>query len=136
MAQEGVLNALIQCHWGAGGIGAHIALLNYISNYVPQMGMPQSPWDDLYFTSKGKGTRGSAGCANCPTASLNQIGATLKTPTAEAINVGLAGDPSVDILGLLSAGDASINVSCTRKTIYLLAPYVGMFLEVAMRGNL
>ena len=46
----------------------------------------------------------------------------------EAIGAALAGDPRVELLGLFTTYYSIIDSICIRKTIYLHAPYVGIFL--------
>ena len=70
-AQEVVPTAFLQCHRVAGGLGAHIFLVHYVSSYVLQMIQPMYPWDGLSFASKGKSTCSAIGCTNWLTSSLN-----------------------------------------------------------------
>ena len=76
-AQEGVPTAFLHWRERVMGEGAQIALLHLVSSYVPRMGMPASPWENLYFALKGDITCGACACANWQTASLNQIRATV-----------------------------------------------------------
>ena len=70
-----MLTAFLQRHWGAGKLIMHIALLNSVSRYVPWLGIPTSPWDDVYLNSKGGVTCGAVRYANWLTSILHQIGA-------------------------------------------------------------
>ena len=99
--QEGILTALIKWHRDAGVWGSETVLLHSISNYVPRIGMPPSPWDDLYFPFK---------CVL----------------TVDAINTALVGYPIIDLLIPFTVDDAGVDAVPVSKTIYLTVPYMDM----------
>ena len=110
--QEGVPTAFLQWHQGATGRGAQIALLYLVTSYVPRRGLSKSPWDDLYFASKGDIICGFIPCANWKTASFHQIGATVHVPTILEIDTGLYQDPDADLLGNFTVDDADVEPLC------------------------
>ena len=112
-----------------GGKGTKIALLHSMSSYALHMGITPSPWDDLFFAYKGKVTFYNFGCENWLPDSLHQIGAALYALTAKAIESALASSPKLDQLGPVTYEDSGIDFMKYRKTIYLSAPYLGIFLE-------
>ena len=126
--KEGVPTAFIQWYQGAWCKGVKIALLHSMLNYLPRMGMPPSPWDNLSFVSKGKMNCVTVGCANCFTASLHQIGSAIYVLTVEAIDTDMAADPSAELLERFLFENSGIDSVCFHKTIYLPYPYLGMFL--------
>ena len=121
--------ALIQWHQITGERGAHIALLRSVSSYASCMGMPMLICDDLSFTYKGNVTCGVVGCANWLSINLHQIGASLYVPATQSIDAALATNPDMDLLGLFTKEEADVEYICVRKTIYLPAPYLRIFLE-------
>ena len=128
-AQEGVFTVFLQWHQIIGGRGTQIALLHLVSSYVPHMGMPPPPWDDLSFVSKEEVTCGVVVCANWLMAKLHQIGAMVHVPMAQAIHVALSADPKTDLLGPFTTDDADVDAIHVQKTIYLPSPFTGIFLE-------
>ena len=128
-AQEGVPTAFLHWRKRMMGRGAQIALLHLVSSYVPRMGMPASPWENLYFALKGDISCGACACANWQTASLNQIRATVHVCVDLAIDAELAADPDIDLLGPFTSTDVDVEPLRVRKTIYLPAPFFGIFLE-------
>ena len=50
-------------------------------------------------------------------------------PSAAAIDTSLARDPNVTLLGPCGAGDAGAEIIHCQKTVYVPAPYVGLFLS-------
>ena len=59
LAQEGVPTNFLQWHQGTSVRGAQIMLLHSVSSYIPRMGLPASPWDNLSFALKGDVTYGA-----------------------------------------------------------------------------
>ena len=49
-------------------------------------------------------------------------------PSAAPINAAINGDPDLKLLGPCGAGDAGVESIRCRKTVYVPAPYVGLFL--------
>ena len=72
-------------------------------------------------------------CANWLTASLHQIGATVHVPVTQAIDAALAVNPNLDLLGPYTADNADVEATCVKKTIYLPAPFVRIFLELNLK---
>ena len=128
-AQESVPTALLQCNQGPRGRGAQITLLHSVSNYDPRMGIMALPWDNSSFDLKGDITCGTIACANWPPASLHQIGSMVHAPTDLAIDTALDADPDSNLLGPFSYIDANLEPLCIRMTVYLPAPFVGIFPE-------
>ena len=94
---------LLQWYQGVRGRGAQIALPQSISNYVPRMGLPASPWDDRSFASEGGITCGTIACANWPLEILHHIRATFHVPMDLAIDAALDADLDTDLLGTFSS---------------------------------
>ena len=90
--------------------------------------MHASPWYGLSFASKVEVTCGTIVCAKSLTESLLQIITYIYILIAEAIHYALASDPSVEVMGPLSAENTGINVICAWKRIYLLALYIKILL--------
>ena len=68
-------------------------------------------------------------CANWLIVSLYQIDATVHVLKVQAIYAALASDPKLDLLGTFSVDDVNVDAICIRKTIYIPAPFAGIFLE-------
>ena len=83
------------------------------------MRTPLSPWDDLYFASKGEVTYGAVMCVNWITEILHQIGIEIYILTTKAIYSDLAAETRAELLGNFTADDTSVNAVCARKKIYL-----------------
>ena len=111
------------------GRGAQIVLLQSVSNYVPRMGLTESPWNDEYFKSNQDIACGTITCKNWPPESLHQIRATVHVPTDLAIDAELSADPYTNLLGPFYSTDVNMEPLCICKTIYLPAPFVGIFLK-------
>ena len=62
-------------------------------------------------------------------ARIHQIGSTIYFPTDLAINTTLTADPNAKLLGPLTSIDANLEPLCIRKTIYLPAPFIEIFLK-------
>ena len=103
-------------------------MLHSIYHYVPRVGMPALPWDELYFSSKGEVTCGTVGYTNWPIVSLHQIGVTIYVLMTEAINTVLARKTSMNLMEKFSTENAGVNVIRGCKTIYLPTPYMGVFM--------
>ena len=129
VAQEGVPTVLLQCHQGARRRGVQIALLHSVSNYVPRMGLPASPWDNRSFASKGDITCETIACANWLPEILHHIRATVHVPMGLAIDSALTDDLDTDLLGTFSSMDAKVEPLHARKTIYPPATFFGIFLN-------
>ena len=86
-------------------------------------------WAEISFVSKGKVTCGTITCSNWLTESLHHIGAAIYTPIADAIDAALDSNPSEDIIGKFYTNNNGVNKVCVHITIYLPAPYMGMFLK-------
>ena len=128
-AQEVVPTAFLQWHWSAVGRGMQIVLLHLVSSYTRHMGMLAPTWDDLYFVSNVKVTRGAVVCTNWLTSRLHQIGATVHVLRAQVIDAALASDLKLDLMGPFTMDDADMDAIHFRNTIYLPAPFLGIFLE-------
>ena len=104
-------------------------LLHSVSNYVPNMGLPESLWDDGSFVSKGGISCRTIACVNWLPASLHQIGSTVYFPTDLAIDTTLVSNLGADLLGPFTSTYANVEPLCIRKTIYLPAPFIEIFLK-------
>ena len=104
-------------------------LLHFISNHVPRVDIFPSPWNNLFFASKGVVTCGANGCGKFPTASLHHIGSAIYLPTVESIDAAFVADPGAKLLGAFTVEDDRVNAIHIRKKIYLPVPCVGMFLD-------
>ena len=129
VAQEGVPTVLLQCHQGARRRGVQIALLHSVSNYVPSMCLPESPWYNGSFASKGGIACNIIPCTKWPPVSLHQILDLDHVPIYLYIGAALAADPDTDLLGAFSSTDTNVEPLRIRKTFYLPPPFVGIFLE-------
>ena len=110
------------------GIGTHIALLHLISRYASLIVMPPSPWYGLSSEPKGEVTCGTAVCTNWLMSIGCHIGATVYVLKAQAIDASLVDDPKLELLGSFAA-DAYMGSLRVRKTVYLAASYMVIFLE-------
>ena len=106
-----------------------IATLHSVSKYVPRMGIPESPWENGSFASKGGIACGTIACAIWPLVTLNQTRATIHVPTDLAIDAALAADLDTNLLGTFSSTDMNVEPLRIRKTIYLPAPFARLFLK-------
>ena len=93
------------------------------------MGLMASLWANGFFASKGDITYGTIACVDWPPASLQQIRATFHVPTDLAIDAELSADPYTNLLGPFYSTDVNMEPLCICKTIYLPAPFVGIFLK-------
>ena len=93
------------------------------------MGMLASPWDDAIFVLKGYIAYGTIACMNWPPKILHRIGATVHVLADLAIDAALAANPDTNLLGPFSSTDSNVEPLCIHKTIYLPAPFVGIFLR-------
>ena len=128
-SQEGVPTVFLQSHQGESGRGSHIAILHSVYNYVLRMGLPDPPWDDDSFSSKGEICCGTISCVNWLLASLHQIGSMVYLPTDLAIDTTIAADPDADLLGNFTSMYTNVEPLCIRNNIYLSAPFIEIFLE-------
>ena len=111
------------------GVRRSYCASSFLIKLRPFNGDALLPWDNLSFVAKEKVTCGAVGYPNWITTSLHQISTDLYIPTAEAIDASLASDWEVDLLETVSSEDAGVDAVHVHKTIYLLVPYVSMFLE-------
>ena len=49
-------------------------------------------------------------------------------PSGAAIDTSLSGDAKLTLLGPYGLGDAGVEIILCRNTVYVAAPYVGLFL--------
>ena len=128
-SHESAPNTFLQWNQYTRRRGSHIALLRLVSSYVPGMGLLVSLLDNLSLTSKGETTCGSVACANWQTASIHQIGSTVHILANLSIDTALVLDPDEDLLGPFTTAEYDMEPLCVHKTIYLCAPFIGLFLE-------
>ena len=83
-------------------------ILHSVSNYVPIMGLPETPWDDSSFASKGGIACSTIACANWPLVNLHNIGDTFYLPTDLSINTVLAAKPETNLLGPFTSTDVNV----------------------------
>ena len=95
------------------------------------MGRPPCCWDGESFANRGDVTFGTAPLAHWDPAYLH-LAAVVHVPSAAAIDAAIAGDAGLKMLGPYGAGDAGVESVRCCKTVYVPAPYVGLFLG----GNL
>ena len=57
------------------------------------------------------------------------LAAAVHVPSAAAIDVAIAGDADLKMMGPYGAGDAGVESVRCRKTVYVPAPYVGLLLS-------
>ena len=93
------------------------------------MGLPESPWYNFYFASKGGTTYGAVACANWKTYSLHQIMWKVHVLTDLEIDAALSYDPDLDLLGPFATTDVDTEALCVRTSIYTPAPFASLFLE-------
>ena len=119
----------LQWNQGARGRGTQIALLHSVTNYVPSMGILESPLDNGSFALKGGITYRTITCATFPPENLHQIEAMVYDPTDLDIDTALAANLDTNLLGTLYSMNVNMNPPRVRKTIYLPAPFVGLLLK-------
>ena len=70
-----------------------------MSNYVPRMRIPTSPWDDGSFILKSYIACGTTTCMNWTPEILQQIGVMVYVPIDMYIYTVLDADPDTNLLG-------------------------------------
>ena len=95
------------------------------------MGSPPCQWDDATFANRGDLSYGTAPLVNWDPTYLHLTPA-VHVPRAAIIDTYLAGDANLTLLGPYGAGDAGVETIRCRKTVYVPAPYVGLFLGAAL----
>ena len=93
------------------------------------MGLATSTCDNGSFASKGDVTYKTIACANWPPPRLHQIGAMVHVPMDLAIDAALAYEPYTNLLGPFNSTYADAEPLRILNTIYLPAPFVGLFLK-------
>ena len=93
------------------------------------MGLTASSWDDCSIVSNEYIAYGKLACSNWLMSSLHHIGAIVHVHTDLDIDVALTINPDTDLLGDFSSTNADVEPFRVPKKIYLLAPFVGIFLE-------
>ena len=99
----------LQWNQGARGRGAQIALLHSVTNYVPSMGILESPLDNGSFALKGGITYRTITCATFPPENLHQIEAMVYDPTDLDIDTALAANLDTNLLGTLYSMNVNMN---------------------------
>ena len=91
------------------------------------MGQPPCKWDDGTFGNRGDISYGTATLAVWYPTYLH-IAPAVYVPSAATIDTSISGDANITLLGPYGAGDAGVEIIRCRKTVYVTAPYVGLFL--------
>ena len=104
----------------------HISLLHSVSHYESRMGRPLCRWGDETFANRGDVSYGTAPLDQWDPAYLHLAPAVL-VPSAAVIDAAISGDPDLKLLGPYGVGDAGVESIRCRKTVYVPAPYVGLF---------
>ena len=105
----------------------HFYLLHSVSYHTSWMGRPPCRWYDDTFANRGDVAYGTALLSQWDPAYIPLASAVL-VPSAAAIDASIAGDPDLKLLWTYGAGDAGFESICCRKTVYVPAPYFGLFL--------
>ena len=92
------------------------------------MGRPPCWWDDGTFANRGDVAYGTSPLANWDPTYLH-LAPAVHVPSAAAIDASLASDPNLTMLGPYGAGDAGVETTRCRKTVYVPAPYVRLLLD-------
>ena len=128
-SQQGDPTAFLLWHATPGFAEDHdpgrVLLLHSVSHYASRMGRPASKWDDRTFANRGGVSYGTAPLAVWDTTYLH-LAPAVYVPRATDIYTSLAGDPNVTLLGPYGAGYTGVKIIRCRKTLYVLAPYVGL----------
>ncbi len=98
-----------------------------LERFEPRMGLPASQWDNLMFASKGELRFNNHQTVLFDNDNFNQTGF-LRVPTPNLIDTELAADPHVRLLGPYVHGDADTELVRCRRTCFVPAPYVALFL--------
>ena len=80
------------------------------------MGRPLCCWDKKTFANQGDVTYGTAPLAQWDPAYLH-LASAVHVPSAAMINVAIAGDPNLKMLGPYGAGDAGVESIRCCKTV-------------------
>ena len=60
---------------------------------------------------------------------IHQIGSTSYNPTDITIDMAISADPAINLLRFFIDNNAGVNIVHIHNTVYLLAPFVRIFLE-------
>ena len=99
-----------------------------MSYYASRIGRPVSKWDGRTFANRVDVSYGTAPLSVLDPTYLH-LAPAVYMPSAAAIDTSLSGNPNVTLLGPYGAGDAGVEIICCCKTVYVPAPYVGLFLS-------
>ena len=104
-----------------------VSLLHSVSHYASRMGRPLCRWDDKTFANRVDVSYGTAPLANWDPTYL-YLALSVHVPSAVAIEVSLAGDLNLTLLGPYGAGDVGVETIRCLKIVYVPPPYVGLLL--------
>ena len=99
-----------------------------LERFEPRMGMAATPWDNQLHASKGELRYNHQQTVIFPDSAFTQTNQ-LRLPTQAAVDtlLGADGDPDIT-LGPFNPGDADTEVVRLRRTCFVPAPYVSLFL--------
>jgi hypothetical protein len=99
-----------------------------LEKFHPRAGMPETRWDERMFISKGELHHNSPVIVEFREDYFNQIPANVPVPSPQLIDNGYAADPAANLLGPNDiANDGIVNLR-VRRTCFVPAPYVPLFL--------
>ena len=99
-----------------------------LEKFHPRAGMPATRWDDRMFISKGELHHNSQVTVEFREDYFNQIAANVAVPSPEMIDAGYAVDPAANLLGPNDIRNDGITNLRVRRTCFVPAPYVPLFL--------
>ena len=108
-----------------------ILLLYSVSHYTSRMGCPSRKWDNRTFANRGDFSYGTAPLAVWDSTYLH-LAPSVYVSSAAAIDTSLSGYPNVTLMGPYGAGDTRVEIIRYRKTVYVPAPYVRLFLSAGL----
>ena len=130
-SQQGYPTAFPLCHTTPGlskdRDPGRISLLHSVSRYASRVGSPPCQWDNRTFANRGDVSYGTARLENWYPTYL-YLAPAVHVPSAATIDTSLACDANLTLLGPYGAGDAGVEIIRCFKTVYVPAPYVGLFL--------
>ena len=99
-----------------------------LEKFHPRAGMPATRWDNRMFICKGELHHNSHVAVEFREDYFNQIPANVPVPNPEMIDAGYATDPTANLLGPNDLRNDGIENLRVRRTCFVPAPYVPLFL--------
>jgi hypothetical protein len=99
-----------------------------VDKFHPRLGMPPSPWDDKMYAQKGELYMNQAVLVEWKSDYFHQLNQQVLVPMPDTIDATIAGDPTLELLGPYTPGEADTELIKVRKTCFIPPRYVGMLL--------